>query len=465
MAISFEELEANREALNGLNFQQLKERLDPASLMDGLRWLPDIQLQQSVAKKLIQKTESELVSEEVQDTPSLMYNLRWSHELEAQRDVARAILHKIADTELPEGDSSAKLSIAKIIEMLATKIETDTGVSKVFSDAVLYQKLGTVLMQIGDYSEAIELYKLSQNLLSAGSCDDIEEQAKLEVRIRCQYGIGIALRERDRNKNKEASIKHAEQALEGCETLRTLDGAELTYRRLSAEIERDFGIIYLVAAEYGTAGEHFRKGVEHCEAVNELSVFKIPVENYVALSMLRAADVAKTDTSAAIAYFEKVNVMYLALPNVDQVRDPQYACQDYGSHLFHFGMACVISGNFAQALPLLEEAHEFRKDLTGQQRNRIADLHVWQAKAYEGLKDYAKAIEHVTAAKDIFAGLPNPIEDKVAEHKLKLIELNSLLEASADTEVDSEHSVQTDLFRHHSKGDGDAPQGAPSAGN
>ena len=61
MAISFEELEANREALNGLNFQQLKERLDPASLMDGLRWLPDIQLQQSVAKKLIQKEDINLI--------------------------------------------------------------------------------------------------------------------------------------------------------------------------------------------------------------------------------------------------------------------------------------------------------------------------------------------------------------------------------------------------------------------
>ena len=305
---------------------------------------------------------------------NLIDQLRWLHDISYQKVIAEKIFEKVKhDAAIP---------------------------------VELFQKLATALMQGGEFSLAMELYQIALNCLEHDTT--LYTVARLTVEVNCEIGLAVCPLEQHREKKKDEVAQHIENAVATAELLEAED--RVAGRMHLANIKREYGLAYVIAGDFDTATEYFRQGVAYCEGIEELAFFQIPLKNYVALSLFRAGKI-----SEGLAEFERVNELYRTLPNAAQVCDPDYACQDYGSHISHYGMACVATKEYERAITLFQQALVFRQNLTGQQQDRVVDTHEWLGKAYLGNGMQEKAVEHFLRAKEICQSLPNPIQKRLDE--------------------------------------------------
>ena len=319
---------------------------------------------------------------------SLFYNLRWLTDIRYQHAVAQSIVKQL---------------------------EHGQAISSNLQSAGLYQKLGATFIQMGEFSKATDYYGQCQAILI--SDETIPSNIRLEMTIQCEIGLSIALREQYRATRAPEAISKLAHAMTLCDQLAGVN--HVLAVQIKANALREWGLIYLINGEYKEAQAKFEQASTLCnDPAYDLKIFQLPIENYVALCSFKL-----NRQEDAMAKFKAVNESYLALSNAIQVTDPNYACQDYGSHVVHFGMLCVEALDFARAIDLFNEALIFRKDLTGQNKNRIADIYEWLSKAYlgQGIRD--KAIECIKTAQEIYELLPVPDLDKAAKLKSSLVGL------------------------------------------
>ncbi len=191
---------------------------------------------------------------------------------------------------------------------------------------------------------------------------------------------------------------------------------------------------------------------EHC------TLTATPLNNYLALAYVRQAEQLQAQQSSdqsaiqpflsqAISYFKQAKDGYAQAHRVD----PRYTeealaadCQDFGSHVAHYGKAWLIMGEYLKAIETLSKALAIRTayGLTGQQCDRLADVHFDLAKAYAGIGDGERAIEHFSAAQEIYATLPAP---KIAQATCCAHEKEKIEQARA-AEKPPEQSPRPRLF-------------------
>lgn len=305
-------------------------------------------------------------------------------------------------------------------------------------DPYFLQKLSFAYLQKGLHKEAQAF--LSQAHMLATEVRDV---SPLFMARQTQIQ-GPLLREQGADPSDAIAV--LKEGLVQCEKS-TPDQAE-SFNLVKINLLRDLALCHLKAKDFAQALAVFKLCLETAQQTG-FKLFCLPVRNYVALATTRLAEQrqnegaheeAKRLAEESTALFAKVNeqyreysAFYQSLHDEDVLKD----CQDWASHVFHFGISNCDKGLFKEAVEQLLAAKELRTalNLKGQLNNRVAEVCEWLAKAYSGLNDFVNASKYAEQALDIYQYKLQTPDKAAMERVVKIISAFPLDRARQDASV------------------------------
>ena len=277
---------------------------------------------------------------------------------------------------------------------IATCIEQQLGESQLSLEHCM--RMAEVFVQHGDYQKAQTYYEKAKAQLQPTDNNHDHIMARIKL------GQGICLRELHRTEKYVETLALLQQAYEL--------GVLTQNNNCIVAALREIGLLHLTNGHYRAAYETFFLAYEQ-RGYDEASVgaARMPLLNYQALCQYRLGNIKD-----ALKIFNDVQILYCQHFDFEtHIYRPEFLCQDYASHLMHYAMALTANKEYESAHALLMKALEMRLQLTGQQRNRVAETQLALAKASEGLGNQPETLFRLREAKEIYEKLPVPDQDAI----------------------------------------------------
>ena len=273
--------------------------------------------------------------------------------------------------------------------------------------AFFWQNISFAHLQKGLHNEARGYWHIAEGykkLISSPKDLVLFEARQAQIR-------GSLYRELDGN--PDAGIAVLTDGLVQCEKI-----ADTDLRYLSElNIRRDLSLCHLKKKEHATALFIVNEDLSIAQDIAGFELFCYPLSNYAALctnflakekeSLAGPSEESAQLFKDAEEQFFAVNKSYCDYDKAYMARHHESMltdCQDWASHVFHFGIFCYERGRYDEALIHFQEAKRVRVafNLQGQLQNRVAEVCEWLAKTYFAKGDLGNARAQIDEALDIY---------------------------------------------------------------
>ncbi len=343
-----------------------------------------------VQKELSNLSLDELIKE--LNPEKISFNLRWSEDIAYQKTVADLIVAH------------------PLFEQL--------------KDPLWSQQLALAYCEFGDYKKGGEFANRALALL-----ENISDQfTKDVIAAKCHLILGIQYREPE---NKDKSLLLHKIGIAKCEDFKQED-SKLNlglYSAIKAHHLRNMALTYLSAKQHKEAIACFDECYEVAKQSKRLEDYLLPIITYQGLSRVLLAEIQKNDSllKEGLGFLKVAEEKYHAHPDVSTMMK---SCEDYGSFAVHSAKAYLLNKNYDDAIRMYNVGYKIREHLTGQHRNRVADVFIGLARANQGLRKYWVAEELFNEAMNEQQGLPARDYKKEAEINEYIANLHKIINVS-----------------------------------